>query len=179
VHTLPDGTQILIRPIEATDKLRLSVALGRLSRETIHRRFLAAKPRLSTAELRYLTEIDGHDHIALVAEIDGELIAVARSVRFHDRPDTAEMAIVVADRWQHRGIGTALAEALTDAAVATGIRRIAAVMLADNEPARRLLRRIAAHLERATLSDGAIRDGVREVLIELEPRAQAAHAGTG
>jgi hypothetical protein len=51
--------------------------------------------------------------------------------------------------------------------------------LADNEPARRLLRRIAAHLERATLSDGAIRDGVREVLIELEPRAQAAHAGTG
>ena len=66
MHTLPDGTPILIRPIEPSDKARLSVALGRLSDATIYRRFLAAKPRLSSAELRYLTEVDGRDHIALV-----------------------------------------------------------------------------------------------------------------
>ena len=84
MHTLPDGTQILIRPIEATDKLRLSVALSRLSRETIRSRFLAAKPRLSAAELRYLTEVDGHDHIALVATLADDpesIVAVARSSR--------------------------------------------------------------------------------------------------
>ena len=89
MHTLPDGTQILIRPIEATDKLRLSVALSRLSRETIRARFLAAKPRLTSAELRYLTEIDGHDHIALVATLASDpesIVAVARCVRFPTRP---------------------------------------------------------------------------------------------
>jgi RimJ/RimL family protein N-acetyltransferase len=164
---------VLIRPIRPDDKAQLTDGLRQLSDETIRKRFLAAKPRFSDAELRYLTEIDGHDHIALVAEVDGALVAVARSVRYPDRPDTAEMAIVVADDWQHRGIGTALAEALADAAVATGIRRIAAVMLADNEPARRLLRRIAAHLDRATFADGAIHDGVREVLVELGAAAQA------
>jgi RimJ/RimL family protein N-acetyltransferase len=164
---------VVIRPIRPDDKAQLADGLRQLSDETIRKRFLAAKPRFSDAELRYLTEIDAHDHIALVAEVDGAVVAVARSVRFRDRPDTAEMAIVVADDWQQRGIGTALAEALADAAVETGVRRIAAVMLADNEPARRLLRRIAAHLERATLEDGAIHDGLREVLVELGPAAQA------
>jgi hypothetical protein len=64
-HRLPDGTRVAIRPIEPGDKARLAEGLRRLSQETIRRRFLAAKPRFTSAELRYLTEIDGVDHIAL------------------------------------------------------------------------------------------------------------------
>ena len=170
MHTLPDGTQILIRPIDATDKLRLSVALGRLSQETIHRRFLAAKPRLSAAELRYLTEIDGRHHIALVAVSPDDpdvLIGVARSVRV--APATAEMAVIVTDAWQGVGLGGALAEALADAAGAGGIRRLAAVMAADNEPARRLMLRIARRLDAddPQLVDGGVRGGVRELTVDL------------
>ena len=82
VHALRDGTRVLLRPIEPADKDRLTVALGRLSQETIRRRFLAAKPRFSSGELRYLTEVDGHDHLALVAVLadDPDDRRVARCV---------------------------------------------------------------------------------------------------
>jgi acetyltransferase len=176
VHTLPDGTQILIRPIEATDKLRLSVALSRLSRETIRARFLAAKPRLSSAELRYLTEIDGHDHIALVATLTDDpdsIVAVARCVRFplprpeassplRSAPDTAEFAIVVGDPLQGRGLGSLLARELAAAARSAGIRRFSATMAGENVAVRRLI----AHFTR-TLEHDHISHGVREVLVEL------------
>jgi RimJ/RimL family protein N-acetyltransferase len=169
---LRDGTKVTVRPIRAGDKPLLEDGLARLSAETIRRRFLAAKPRLSAAELRYLTEVDGHDHIAFVAVLDadpGRMVAVARSVRLAGTPDTAEMAIVVGDEWQGQGLGSALAERLAEAAREAGIRRLAAVMLAENEPARRLMLRIARRLagdEPAVVSSG-IHDGVRELTVEL------------
>jgi GNAT superfamily N-acetyltransferase len=165
VHTLPDGTQILIRPIEATDKLRLSAALGRLSRETIHRRFLAAKPRLSTAELRYLTEVDGRDHIALVATLASDpesIVAVARCVRFAEAPDTAEFAIVVGDPLQGRGLGSLLARELATAARSAGIRRFSATMAEENVAVRRLI----AHFTR-TLESEHTSHGIREMVVTL------------
>ena len=92
-------------------------ALSPLSR---YRRFLAPKPRLSPSELRYLTEVDGRDHVALVAVAPRTpptaWSGVGRFVRLAEAPDTAEFAIVVADDWQGRGLGRALAERLAAAA---------------------------------------------------------------
>ena len=153
---------LVIRPIEPGDKERLVNGLRQLSEESIRKRFLAAKPRFTQAELRYLTEIDGVNHIALVALEGDQLVAVARCVRLPDRPDTAEMAIVVGDPWQRQGLGTALTHALADAAAAVGIRRFAATMLGDNEAARRLMRTFSRRLDEARLSDG-----LREVTVEL------------
>jgi RimJ/RimL family protein N-acetyltransferase len=165
VHTLSDGTQVLIRPIEASDKLRLSVALGRLSERTIHRRFLSAKPRFSSTELRYLTEVDGINHIALVAVLADDpesIVAVARCVRIPDARDTAEFAIVVGDPLQGRGLGSLLARELATAARASGIRRFSATMAGENIAVRRLI----AHFTR-TLEHDHTADGVREVVVEL------------
>jgi RimJ/RimL family protein N-acetyltransferase len=165
VHTLSDGTQVLIRPIAASDKARLSAALARLSRETIHRRFLAAKPRLSSSELRYLTEVDGHNHIALVATLAANpdaIVAVARCVRLHDAPDTAEFAIVVGDPLQGRGLGSTLARELATAARSAGIRRFSATMQRENVAVRRLIRHFTATLEQDRLDRG-----LREVVVEL------------
>ena len=165
VFELDGGTRVLIRPIEPGDKEKLVNGLRQLSEESIRRRFLAAKPRFTTAELRYLTEVDGVNHIALVAVLEDDpeqLVAVARCVRLPDRHATAEMAIVVGDPWQNQGLGRALATALADAAKAVGIRRFAATILGDNEPARRLMRTFARRLE-----EGYAGYGVREVLVEL------------
>jgi GNAT superfamily N-acetyltransferase len=165
VHTLPDGTQLTIRPIEPGDKARLSAALARLSRRTIYRRFLAAKPRLSTSELRYLTEVDGRDHIALVALLTDDpdsIVAVARCVRLPDRPDTAEFAIVVGDPLQGRGLGSLLARELATAARRAGIRRFSATMAEENVEVRRLIAHFTRTLERDETSHG-----VREVVVEL------------
>jgi RimJ/RimL family protein N-acetyltransferase len=164
-HTLTSGVRVVVRPIEPGDKDLLVNGLRRLSEESVRKRFLAAKPRFSRAELRYLTEVDGVRHIALVAVLEDDpeqLVAVARCVRLPDRPDTAEMAIVVGDPWQAQGLGSELARRLADAALTVGIRRFAATMLSDNEAARRLMRTFARRLE-----EGRITAGVREVVLEL------------
>ena len=165
MHTLPDGTQIQIRPIEPGDKTRLSIALRRLSQQSIYRRFLGAKPKLSAAELRYLTEIDGHNHIALVAFLAGDpesIVAVARCVRLLEAPDTADFAIVVGDPLQGRGLGSLLARELATAARSAGIRRFSATMAGENVAVRRLI----AHFTQ-TLEHDELAGGVREVVVKL------------
>jgi RimJ/RimL family protein N-acetyltransferase len=163
---LPDGAPILIRPIRADDKRMLETGLRHLSTESVQRRFLTPKRSFSRAELRYLTEVDGRDHVALVAEYPGDpvrrLIAVARFVRLHDDPDAAEVAIVVADDWQRRGLGSALAAELAASARELGIRRFTATMASDNVPAHRLLEKLTYHLDET--HTGA---GVSEVVFEL------------
>jgi GNAT superfamily N-acetyltransferase len=176
LHTLPDGTRILLRPIEAADKARLLAAHGRLSEQTIRRRYLAAKPRVTSSELTYLTEVDGHNHIALAALLADDpetIVGIARCVRLTasarglvtaslDAPETAEFAVVVEDAFQGRGVGTLLARELATAARAADIRRFAATMLSDNVAVRRVMATISAHLELDRL-DG----GLREVLVDL------------
>ena len=116
----------------------LSDGLRRLSDDSVQRRFLTPKRSFSRAELRYLTEVDGRDHVALVAEYPAEpvrrLIAVARFVRLVDDPEAAEVAITVADDWQRRGLGSLLSEQLAAEARRLGIRRFTATMAADNVP---------------------------------------------
>jgi RimJ/RimL family protein N-acetyltransferase len=163
---LPDGASILIRPIRADDKRMLEDGLRQLSDESVHRRFLSPKRSFSRAELRYLTEVDGRDHVALVAEDIGEpvrrLIAVGRFVRLADDPTAAEVAIVVADDWQRRGVGSTLSELLADDARRLGIGRFTATMTSDNLPAHKLMRKLTSRLdERHT---GA---GVSELVLDL------------
>jgi RimJ/RimL family protein N-acetyltransferase len=146
----PDGPEpILVRPIRPDDKALLARGIERLSPETSYRRFLSPKGHLSRAELRYLTEIDFVNHYALVAVPPSEAdcaLAVGRWVRLADDPRAAEVAVVVADHLQGRGIGTALGTALADAARERGIERFTATILADNEPAHRLFARISERL---------------------------------
>jgi RimJ/RimL family protein N-acetyltransferase len=151
IERLPDGAPVLIRPIRADDKRMLTDGLRRLSDESVHRRFLTPKRSFSRAELRYLTEVDGRDHVALVAESPTgpvrRLIAVARFVRLADDPHAAEVAITVDDHWQQRGLGSMLSEQLATEARRLGIRRFTATMAADNVPAHRLMARLTDELE--------------------------------
>jgi acetyltransferase len=162
---LSDGTEVFIRPIRADDKARLAAGFTRLSDTTIQRRFLGPKVRLTGAELRYLTEVDGHDHYAIVAadpRADCDIVASARWVRTREDPEAAEAAIVVCDDLQGKGLGKLLARMLADAARAEGIRRIHATMLSDNLPALALMRVIAERL-----SDGGHDHGVHSLVAEL------------
>ena len=155
---LPDGAPILIRPIRADDKRMLEDGLRHLSDESVQRRFLTLKRRFSRAELRYLTEVNGRDHVALVAEYPGapvrHLIAVARFVRLADDPTAAEVAIVVADDWQRRGVGSLLAELLAVEARKAGIARFTATIASDNVAAHKLMLKLTTHLTRHNAGHG-------------------------
>jgi RimJ/RimL family protein N-acetyltransferase len=157
VH-MRDGTPILIRPIRPDDKRFLSAGLRGMSELSVQRRFLSSKRKFSQSELRYLTEVDGRDHVALVAESPTQpsrhLIGVARFVRLPDDPDTAEAAIVVADDWHGRGVGSKLAGALAARARGRGIRRFTARMASDNAPALRLMEKLTRELERHAAGSG-------------------------
>ena len=158
----------MLRPIRPDDKGRLSEAFARLSPESARLRFLAPKARLSGSELRYLTEIDGADHVALVAVRAHDpnfIVGVARFVRWRERPDAAEAAIVVGDPWQGQGVGRWMGLALADIARAHGVRRFTASLLSDNRAAHRVFETISARLH------AEHHDGVEELVAELDRAA--------
>ena len=168
LHRLGNGAQVIIRPIRPSDAQQLQEGLQRLSAETIQRRFLGPKPRFTSRELRYLTEVDGHDHIALVAVSVAtcRLVAVARCVRLPDDPQLAEWAIVVGDPLQGQGLGTALVLALVDEARRHDIHRFTGTVAGENRAVLRLLRRVTDRF-----LAGSISRGVREIVVDLDAKA--------
>ena len=142
--------EILLRRITPEDKDALVAGLGHLSERSVYQRFLAPKPRLTSSELRYLTEVDFLDHYALVAVLARSpevVVGVGRWVRSTEPPADAEIAIVVADDLQGRGVGTQLGRALAEAARARGIERFTASMLPSNQAAHRLFAKISSQLQ--------------------------------
>ncbi len=132
---LRDGGVVMVRPIERSDGQLFAAAYERMSEESRRRRFITAPRRLTEEDLRYLTDIDGRRHDALVAldPATGDLVGEARYVRDPGRSDIAEVAAVVLDDWQGRGIATALLIDLTRRARARGLSRYKAIVSADNQ----------------------------------------------
>lgn len=139
-----DGLEILLRPVRPDDKRRLSSAFERLSPETRYRRFFAPLEKLSDQDLRHLTEVDHHDHEAIVAvnPENGAIVAVARYVRSED-PTEAEVAVVVGDPWQGHGVATALLRQLVSRARDEGIDHFVALVMSENTEALELFRNLA------------------------------------
>src|SRR3954471_1607962 len=120
---------------------------------------------MSRSMQRYFTEVDQHDHVALVA-FDPEserMVGVARFVRDKD-PVVAEAAITVADDWQGRGLGTLLLQRLSERGREEGVQRFSALVLARNDDMLDLLRGLGP-TKVVSRSQGAV-----EVEAEL-PRA--------
>jgi GNAT superfamily N-acetyltransferase len=142
---LADGAEIIVRPIEPGDAHDLAVGVQHLSALSRFRRFRAPVDRLSPAQVTELTHVDHESHEAMVAfdAATGEGIGVARYVRAADDPARAEFTCAVLDTWQRRGVGTALVERLAARARAVGIERFTTLITVGNEPARRLVARVA------------------------------------
>ena len=141
---LRDGSSVRIRQGHRADRDLLLRGFKRLSPESRYRRFLAPMPELSEPMVRYLTEIDHHNHEAMIAldEQSGEGIGVARYVRNPDRPEVAELAVTVIDDWQQRGVGTLLLEVISARAREEGITTFTALMLAANQEMMDLLKEL-------------------------------------
>jgi RimJ/RimL family protein N-acetyltransferase len=135
------GERIEIRPIRPDDREALADGLRRLSAESRYRRFFSPLDKLSEQQLTYLTDVDHHDHEALVAVEAGteQGIGVARFVRSEADPEVAEVAVAVADDWQGQGIGSELLHRLTERARAEGIKRFSGSILEENRPMRELM----------------------------------------
>ena len=142
VLDLPHGPAIVVRPLAPGDVDTIAAVFGRLGEASRRSRFNAAKPCLTGRELAELATVDGTHH-ALIAWVvgDAEPAGLAQLVR--TGRSTAEIAFVVADVHQHRGIGSALTAMLLDDARAAGITEITAQAATDNRAALALIRRSA------------------------------------
>jgi RimJ/RimL family protein N-acetyltransferase len=161
MRVIPNLPDVAVRPIRTTDKDALSDLFERLSPRSRLRRFLSPKPSLSRREIAYFTEIDQRTHAALVAVgPDGAFVGVGRYACGIGQTEVADVAFAVADAWQGRGIGTALATLLVEHAHANGITRLQATTLPENGPARKLLGRMGFEVR-------GIADGVLEVELDL------------
>jgi GNAT superfamily N-acetyltransferase len=151
---LRDNSPVSLRLVRPGDKELLQKGLQRMSPDSRYRRFLAVKNRLSDAELAYLTECDGYDHLAIgavVRDAEGheEGIGVARFIRSRTDAAAAEAAIAVIDDWQNKGVGTLLLMRLAAAAKERGIDRFQGSALAQNAPVREILKQLGPSVRTA------------------------------
>lgn len=161
---LRDGSRITLRPIRPDDKLLLARAFDRLSETSRYRRFFTYMKALGEAQLAYLTEIDHHDHEAIIAlNSDGDAVGIARFIRLEPGTPVAEVAIVVIDAWHGRGVARVLLRRLASRARAEGIRQFTAEVKVENPTALDVLRAIG-HTE-------LTRDGTEiQMLIDIPQR---------
>jgi RimJ/RimL family protein N-acetyltransferase len=135
---LADGTALEVRAIRPDDTAALVDFHRGLSFETVYRRFFGVHPRLSPGEAEHFCTVDSVDRFALVAVVNGQIVGVARMERI-EPASTAEVAFVVADKFQQRGLGRLLAHRLAAAGRERGVQQFVADTLPDNQPMLHLL----------------------------------------
>jgi GNAT superfamily N-acetyltransferase len=153
VHTLADGTRVLVRPLVPSDRAELAAGYEQLSPASRRRRFFGMPDRLSDDLLDYLTNLDYRTHFAWAAvaidEPGSPGVAVARYICDRRDPTVAEIAVTVQDRYQHRGLGTLLTQLLADVAARNGVRSLVSYVLWENIGAVARLREEGARISPA------------------------------
>jgi GNAT superfamily N-acetyltransferase len=138
---LRDGSEVELRPLEADDRERLVRLFYRLSPESIYHRFLSPLNEPIDAGLDRLVDLDHHDREAVAAMSGDEVVGVARYFRNREGT-TADVAVLIEDAWQGRGLGVVLIERLQELARGRGINAFTATILSENRPALRMVRRV-------------------------------------
>jgi GNAT superfamily N-acetyltransferase len=187
---LRDGSRVRIRPWSPSDRELLVSGFYRLTPTSSYRRFLSASPVFTGQMMRVLTDVDHHDHEAMVAldEHVREGLGIAHYVRSRERAGVAEVALTVIDDWQGRGLGTLLLEVISARARQEGIKTFTALMLAENRTMRDLLDRLGPvrviDEERGTVEvevtipDAGVAPELRE-LLRISARHHAGASGAG
>ncbi|WP_243640396.1 bifunctional GNAT family N-acetyltransferase/acetate--CoA ligase family protein [Nocardioides jejuensis] len=162
---LLDGGTAHIRPIRPDDAAGLEQFYARVSDRSKYYRFFAPRPKLSTREIAIFTRVDHTKRIAFVMELAGRIIAVGRFDVVS--PGEAEVAFLVEDRHQGRGIAQILLEHLAQAGRERGVRRFTADVLPDNK-------RMIATFEAAGYQVmGGVEDGVMTLGFDIDPTTTA------
>jgi CRP-like cAMP-binding protein len=165
---LRDGTELYLRPVLPGDNERTANGPVEFSSETMYRRFQSTRAPTKSL-MTYLFEVDYVDHFVWVMTDgpEGPVVADARFVRDESDSTVAEVAFIVGDIYQGRGIGTFLMGALAVAAGYDGVQRFTARVLAENFAMRAILDQFGAVWHREDL-------GVVTTVIDVpEPRALA------
>jgi GNAT superfamily N-acetyltransferase len=139
---------------------------SRLSERSRYFRYFGAYPRIPQRDLERFSTVDHHDRVAFVALLGGDIVAVGRYERLADGP-SAEVAFLVDDAHQGRGLGSILLEHLAAAASECGLRRFVAEVLAENSPMVRVFRDAGYQVSRE------IEEGVLHLEFDIDPTEES------
>jgi acyl-CoA synthetase (NDP forming)/GNAT superfamily N-acetyltransferase len=159
---LADGGIAHVRPIRADDADRLRDFHARLSPETVYFRFFAPHPELTDRDVERFTQVDHVDRVALVGTVHGEIVGVSRYERLAGSDD-AEVAFVVRDDHQGRGLASVLLDHLAEAARERGVRSFVAEVMADNR------RMLAVFADAGYRPNTSMADGYLELRFDIAP----------
>ncbi|MEU8178440.1 GNAT family N-acetyltransferase [Microbispora hainanensis] len=180
---LSDGGTAHVRPIRPDDADMLRSFYSRLSAESIYFRYFGPRPRLTDKDVVWFTNVDYDNRVALIATIGTEMVAVVRYDRVQPR-DHAEVAFLVEDAHQGRGVAAVLMEHLRAAARERGIKTFIADVLPGNHRMMGLFRQ-AGYTAQSQFEDGVVRmtldlsstETALEVRLAREHRAEARSIG--
>jgi len=146
---LKNNTSVWIRPIKADDKLALYEAYENLSKHSRFMRFFSTPSHLSNKLLKYLTEVDSYNHIALIAYIQNpeKGIGVVRCIRLQENLKIAEIAVTVADEYQRQGLGRILVDELKQIAMQKGIQILRAYVHPENTKLKNVFKKLGSEFK--------------------------------
>ncbi len=136
-ETLRDGTELFFRPVKPTDEQELTEMLYSLSTESVRKRFFSHTTAFPHRDVQQLTNIDYEQNLAIVGTVPGpageeELVAIAQYF-LDPRTMAAEIAFIVQDEWQDKGMGSLLMRRLAKIAAERGVKRFDASVLPENK----------------------------------------------
>ena len=158
---LLDGSPAHLRPILATDADGLVAFYARVSEQSKYFRFFAPYPTLSERDVQRFTQVDHQSRVAFVVTIGPDIVAVGRYDSIDDVE--AEVAFLVEDAHQGRGIGQLLLEHLAQAGRERGVGKFVAEVLPENVRMIQVFREMGYHVE------GGYEDGVMHLVFPIEP----------
>jgi acetyltransferase len=146
---LKDGTSVVLRAVQPTDELLLKELLDSCSPESLYQRFHYVTKRTGELASRFCNVEDGHERV-IVAEIESE--EGKKLIGFGDlapdpRHGSVEAAVLVADRWQGRGLGGILCDSCLDMAYRWGVKEVCAITTPDNRQVIAMAQKLGFHIQ--------------------------------
>jgi GNAT superfamily N-acetyltransferase len=173
--TLEDGRMVLFRPLRPTDDPLVRDLFYDTSENAVYQRFMSAKQTYRRDEREAIVNVDYHSTMSIAAARWGpgpeELVALAEW-RLPPHDDHAEVAFLVRDDWQHRGLGTRLLTYLMELGMEEGLKGFRAEVLLENQGMLHVFQQSSQQV-RVKLVDGAY-----DVLIEFDPEERSRRMAT-
>ncbi len=135
-ETLRDGTEIFFRPVKPTDESALSEMLYSLSEESVRKRYMSRTVAFPHRDVQQLTNIDYQHNLAIVGvvpSVTGDEVVAIGQYFLEPRQGQAEVAFVVQDEWQKKGMGTLLLKFLSEVARKRNVKSFHAKVLPQNK----------------------------------------------